>query len=48
LVSAVGWEPPFQLRGARTLGDAFGSLVEELLQITEGAGPSDMVTVVDS
>jgi hypothetical protein len=48
LVSAVGWEPSFPLAGATTLADAFGSLVTELLRITEGAGAGDVVTATDS
>jgi hypothetical protein len=47
-VSAVGWEPSFPLAGATTLADAFGSLVTELLRITEGAGAGDVVTATDS
>jgi hypothetical protein len=48
LVSKVGGLPPFPLEGAGTLGDAFGSLVLELLRISEGASPSDVIEVVDS
>jgi len=48
LAAAIDWEPPFPLKGAATLGDAFGSLVSELLRITEGAKAGDVVRVVDS
>jgi len=33
--------------GIRTMADAFGTLVENLLEITQGAGPDDAVEVVD-
>ncbi len=48
LVSVSGWSVPFELQGASTLGDVFGSLVDELLNVTEGAEKEDEVTVVDS
>jgi hypothetical protein len=48
LASEIGWEAPFPLEGALTLSDAFGSLVAELLRITEGAKDGDLVTVIDS
>jgi hypothetical protein len=48
LASDVGWELPFPLDGAMTLQDAFGSLVSELLRVTDGAVPADTLTVVDS
>ncbi len=47
LVSAVGWTPSFPLDGAKVLGDAFGSLVVELLRIIGDAGPDDVVSVTD-
>lgn len=48
LVSEAGWTLPFPLAGARTLGDAFGSLLVELLRITENAKSSDVVEILDS
>jgi len=48
LASEIDWEAPFPLEGAVTLDDAFGSIVTELLRITEGATDADVVTVVDS
>jgi hypothetical protein len=48
LITELDWTLPFPLSGASTLADAFGSLVVELLRITEGAGGSDVVEVVDT
>lgn len=48
LVTEADWELPFPLAGAVTFDDAFGSLVSELLRITEGATATDRVTVIDS
>ena len=48
LASDIGWEAPFPLEGAPTLDDAFGSLVAELLRVTDAATDSDLVTVVDT
>jgi hypothetical protein len=48
LASSIGWEAPFPLEGALTLDDAFGSLVAELLRITDAATDSDVVSVADS
>jgi len=48
LMSEVGWEPAFSLEGASTLNDAFGSLVSELLRVTDGATTDSVLTVIDS
>jgi hypothetical protein len=48
LAADIGWEAPFPLADALTLDDAFGSLVAELLRVTESATPSAVVTVVDT
>jgi hypothetical protein len=48
LMSEIGWEPAFSLEGATTLNDAFGSLVSELLGITNGATADSVLTVTDS
>jgi hypothetical protein len=48
IASEIGWEVPFPLDGALTLGDAFGSLVAELLRITDEASAGYLVTVIDS
>jgi hypothetical protein len=34
-------------QGIQTMADAFGGFVDELLEITEGAGPDDWVEIVD-
>jgi hypothetical protein len=47
LASRAEWTVPFPTAGARTLGDLFGSLIEELLRITEGASSEDEVTAID-
>jgi hypothetical protein len=47
LASLAGWGLPFPLEHARKLGDLFGSLVDELLRVTEGAREGDEVTVSD-
>lgn len=47
LASVCGWSVPFPVEGAETLGDIFGSLVEELLQVTAGATAEDVLTVID-
>jgi hypothetical protein len=47
LASQAGWGLPFPLEQARTLGDLFGSMVEELLRVTEGAREGDELTVSD-
>lgn len=47
LVSDTEWSVPFPIEGAGTLGDVFGSLVDELLKVTDGARDGDQVTVVD-
>lgn len=38
---------PLLHSGIRTMADAFGHLVDELLELTQGAGASDQVEVVD-
>jgi len=48
LASTLGWKPPISLAGVATLGDAFGSLVDELLRITAEAGEDDRLTVRDT
>ncbi len=48
LASDVDFAPPFPLGNTSTLKDVFGSLVSELLRITEGASVTDRVTVTDS
>ena len=48
LASTANWTLPAALQSATTLREVFGSLVEELLQITQGAGEQDVVTVIDS
>lgn len=48
LVSEVEWTSPFPTEGLVTLGDVFGSLVEELLRITEGARAEDEVEVLET
>ncbi|MEO8181869.1 MAG: hypothetical protein ABI895_23795 [Deltaproteobacteria bacterium] len=48
LAKLLEWTVPFPLEGAVTLADAFGSLHEELLRITEGATTSDVVDVIDT
>lgn len=47
LVSEEDWTLPFPIAGAETLGDVFGSLVEELLRVTAGATPNDVLRVID-
>jgi hypothetical protein len=47
LASRAEWTVPFPLAGASTLADLFGSLVEELLRITEGASQEDVLTAID-
>ncbi|MBS2022340.1 MAG: hypothetical protein JST92_08010 [Deltaproteobacteria bacterium] len=42
--SGVVVEP---VRGARTLGDVFGFLLDDLLRVTRDAGPDDQVVVTD-
>lgn len=46
LAKDADWTAPFPLTGLATLGDLFGSFVDELLRITEGG--EGEVTVVDS
>ncbi|MGH7294160.1 MAG: hypothetical protein ACRELB_04475 [Polyangiaceae bacterium] len=48
LASSVEWTAPYAIEDAKTLGDFFGSLVSELLRVTDGAGEADVVTVRDS
>jgi hypothetical protein len=48
LASGVGWEPPISLASVATLGDAFGSLVDELLRITADAAEDARLTVLDT
>jgi len=48
LASSAGWQPPLPAHNPQTLGDVFGSLVVELLRVTEGAAEGDELTVVDS
>jgi hypothetical protein len=47
LASHAGWGLPFPLEQARTLGDLLGSMVEELLRVTEGAREGNEVSVRD-
>ncbi len=47
LLSEVGLSLPI-VEGANTLDDIFGTLVRELIQLTEGAGESDVVEVADA
>jgi hypothetical protein len=47
LASRAEWTAPFPTAGAQTLGDLFGSLVEELLRITERASAEDVLTAID-
>jgi hypothetical protein len=48
LASSIGWQPPLPTADAKTLGDVFGSLVQELLRITENADVEEQVTVLDT
>lgn len=48
LARLMEWEVPYPLLDAATLDDAFGSLHAELMRITEGATPTDVVEVLDS
>jgi hypothetical protein len=48
LVSHLGWVVPFPIDNAKTLGDVFGSFMDELLKVTEGAKPGDLLRVIDS
>jgi hypothetical protein len=47
VVGAAALNIPLLHAGIRTMADAFGNLVEELLEITAGAGEDDWVEVVD-
>ncbi len=47
LASAAEWTVPFPMAMGKTLGDVFGSLVEELLHVTEGASEEDVLTAID-
>jgi len=48
LATDAEWTIPFSTEGAKTLGDLFGTLVEELLRVTEGAKPGDDLKVLDT
>lgn len=48
LASEAEWTIPFSTEGAKTLGDLFGTLVEELMRVTNGAKAADEVKVLDT
>jgi len=48
LATEAGWSVPFSLEGAQTLGDVFGTFVDDLLRVTEGAKEGDEVEVLDT
>lgn len=47
LVQALEWTIPYPLDGAKTLGDIFGTLVNELLTAIGDPDPSASVRIVD-
>lgn len=48
LAALAGWTVPFPVAGAESLDDLFGSLVRELMRVTEGAKPGDVIEIVDA